>query len=95
MLNRIAVSGGTYNDWIEAVYSTSYLSRAETPIYEGGASCEIEFQEVVSNSATDGEPLGTLAGKGVNGKTKRGTHPNQSNRTMLHNVYMLNHTPLS
>ena len=34
MLNRIAVSGGTYNDWIEAVYSTSYLSRAETPIYQ-------------------------------------------------------------
>ena len=59
MLNRIAVSGGTYNDWIEAVYSTSYLSRAETPIYQGGASCEIDFQEVVSNSATEGEPLGT------------------------------------
>ena len=27
-----------------------------------------------------------------NRKTKRRTHPNQSNRTMLHNVYMLNHT---
>jgi hypothetical protein len=72
MLNRIAVSGGTYNDWIEAVYSTSYLSRAETPIYQGGASCEIDFQEVVSNSATEGEPLGTLAGKGVSGKQRGG-----------------------
>lgn len=72
MLNRIAVSGGTYNDWIEAVYSTSYLSRAETPIYQGGASCEVDFQEVVSNSATEGEPLGTLAGKGVSGKQRGG-----------------------
>ena len=72
MLNRIAVSGGTYNDWSEAVYSTSYLSRAETPIYQGGASCEIEFQEVISNSATEGEPLGTLAGKGVNGRQRGG-----------------------
>ena len=29
-------------------------------------SSEIQFQEVVSNSATEGEPLGTLAGRGIN-----------------------------
>ena len=28
MLNRIAVSGGTYNDWVETVYTTSYISEA-------------------------------------------------------------------
>ena len=55
MLNRIAISGGTYNDWIETVYTTDYVSRSEIPEYQGGMSSEIQFQEVVSNSATEGE----------------------------------------
>ena len=46
MLNRIAVSGGTYQDWIETVYTNDYIERSETPIYEGGMSAELEFQEV-------------------------------------------------
>ena len=65
MLNRIAISGGTYNDWVETVYTTSYISRSEIPEYQGGMSSEIQFQEVVSNSAAEGEPLGTLAGRGT------------------------------
>ena len=72
MLNRIAVSGGSYEDWIETVYSTNYFNRSETPVYQGGASCEIEFQEVVSNSAAEGEPLGTLAGRGIQSNFKGG-----------------------
>lgn len=72
MLNRIAISGGTYNDWIETVYTTDYVSRSEIPEYQGGMSSEIQFQEVVSNSATEEEPLGTLAGRGVNVGKKGG-----------------------
>ena len=74
MLNRIAISGGTYKDWIETVYTTDYYFRAETPVYEGGMSSEIEFEEIVSNSASEAdgyEPLGTLAGRGIN-TTKKG-----------------------
>lgn len=76
LLNRIAVSGGTYKDWIETVYTTDYYFRAETPIYEGGMSTEIEFSEVTSTSATEiegNEPLGTLAGKGY-ASNKQGGH---------------------
>lgn len=76
LLNRIAVSGGTYKDWIETVYTTDYYFRAETPVYEGGLSGEVEFGEVVSTSATEiqgNEPLGTLAGKGYNSNKKGGT----------------------
>ena len=76
LLNRIAISGGTYKDWIETVYTTDYYFRAETPVYEGGMSCEIEFGEVVSTSATEienNEPLGTLAGKGYASSKKGGT----------------------
>lgn len=72
MLNRIAISGGTYNDWVETVYSTSYINRSETPEYQGGMSSEIQFQEVISNSASIGEPLGTLAGRGVQTGKKGG-----------------------
>lgn len=72
MLNRIAVSGGTYQDWVETVYTSSWNMHTETPMYEGGLSSEIEFQEVVSNSATADEPLGTLAGRGINTSKKGG-----------------------
>ena len=72
MLNRIAVSGGTYQDWVETVYTSGWEMHTETPMYEGGLSTEIEFQEVVSNSASGEEPLGTLAGRGINTQKKGG-----------------------
>ena len=65
MLNRIAVSDGSYRSWLETVYTGGYTERTETPIYCGGSSAEIIFQEVVSTSAADQEPLGTLAGRGL------------------------------
>lgn len=64
MLNRIAVSGGTYNDWIETIYTTDYFQRAEIPVFIGGMSSEVTFQEVINTSASENQPLGTLAGKG-------------------------------
>lgn len=72
MLNRIAVSGGTYRDWLETVFTGgNYMERCETPIFEGGMSTEIVFQEVISNSASGEQPLGTLAGRGYDtGKQK-------------------------
>ena len=73
MLNRIAISGGTYQDWIQTVYTNEYIERSETPVYQGGYSDEVVFQEVVSNSATENEPLGTLAGRGkLQGNSKGG-----------------------
>lgn len=65
MLNRIAVSGGSYEDWQEAVYGEDAIRRAESPIYLGGMSAEIAFEEVVSTATTEGQPLGTLGGKGT------------------------------
>lgn len=75
MLNRIAVSGGTYRDWLETVFTGGeYMERCETPVFEGGTSQEIVFQEVISNSATEQEPLGTLAGRGITTNKQRGGH---------------------
>ena len=72
MLNRIAVSDGSYNAWIQTVYTSGGLNHVETPIYIGGSSLEIEFQEVINNSGTEDQPLGTLAGRGVASNHKGG-----------------------
>ena len=63
MLNRIALSGGTYEDWQEVNYGEQALRRAESPIYMGGMSSEIVFEELVSTAETTDKPLGTLAGR--------------------------------
>jgi hypothetical protein len=75
MLNRIAVSGGTYDDWLSAVYTHQRTRGVENPVYCGGLIRELAFQEVISQSATEGEnqqPLGTLAGRGVMTQKKKG-----------------------
>ncbi|AXH73497.1 MAG: major capsid protein [Microviridae sp.] len=76
MLQRIAVSGGSYDDWLEAVYDHNANRRAESPVYMGGLIKELTFQEVVSNSQATGadgtQPLGTLAGKGIMGQKHKG-----------------------
>lgn len=68
LFNRIAVSGGTYNDWRDAVYADG-KRLVESPIYCGGLSTEIGFEEVVGTAQTDSNGainhLGTLAGKGT------------------------------
>lgn len=65
MLNRVAITDGTYQAWREATYGVRSATLPESPIFCGGMQSEIAFDEIVSNSATDEEPLGTLAGRGV------------------------------
>ena len=79
MLNRIAVAGGTYRDWLETVYTAGkYLDRPETPVFIGGMTQYIEFDEVISKSATETEygsqPLGDIAAIGRGGKPLNNGH---------------------
>lgn len=68
-LNRIAIAGGTYEDWQEATYTSEVVRKAETPIYEGGMAAEIMFEEVIQTAETnvenDFQALGALGGKGT------------------------------
>lgn len=72
--NRIEMSGGTYEDWKEAVYGIKQDHMSEMPMFIGGYSAEIVFDEVVSTSEStnpDGSinALGTMGGRGtLNGK---------------------------
>ncbi len=75
LFNRIAVSGGTYNDWRDAVYADG-KRLIESPIYCGGMSAEIGFEEVVGTAQTDSNGnvnhIGQLAGKGTQVNKKGG-----------------------
>ncbi|AXH73451.1 MAG: major capsid protein [Microviridae sp.] len=78
MLNRIAVSGGSYDDWLNAVYTHERVRGVESPTYCGSLIKELAFEEIVSTAqSTDPDntkiPLGTLAGRGrLTGKHKGG-----------------------
>lgn len=65
MLNRVAITDGTYQAWREATYGIRSATLPESPIFCGGMQSEIAFDEIISNAATDEEPLGTLAGRGI------------------------------
>lgn len=75
--NRVAITGGSYDDWQLAAYGEENYGKSEKPVYHGGMSSEVVFDEVVSSVASgDGEnfqPLGTLGGRGTL-KTRKGGH---------------------
>lgn len=77
-LNRVLVSGGTYEDWQEATYGEGAVRKAETPMYVGGMSAEVMFEEVINSSESDVagnlQPLGSLGGKGTQVGKKGGTN---------------------
>lgn len=68
LYNRIAISGGTYDDWQLAAYGQDVYGKTEKPVYHGGMSAEVTFDEVVSTTASmqgdELQPLGTLGGRG-------------------------------
>lgn len=76
-LNRIMVSKGTLADWQEVTYGVDAQSFVESPLFVGGVSGNIVFDEVVSTSATADEALGTLAGRGnIDGGSRKGGQVN-------------------
>ncbi len=77
MLNRIAVSGGSYDDWLDAAYAHDRHKGITSPVYHGSLIKELSFEEVISNSESANQenlqPLGTLAGRGrMTNKNKGG-----------------------
>lgn len=79
LLNRIAVSGGTYRDWLDTVYTAGkYMDRPETPVFIGGMTQYIDFDEIVSKSASETaygkQPLGDIAAIGRGGNPTNSGH---------------------
>lgn len=63
--NDVASSGGSYTDWLTAVDGMEKNGASETPVYRGGFSCQVTFDEVISSSEAGDQPLGTLGGTGT------------------------------
>lgn len=97
LLNRVAVSGGTYQDWQRAVYDHEGFFAPEIPIYQGGLIKEIVFQEVVSNAETQTtngtQPLGTLAGRGTLSRKHKGGKVIIKANEMSHLIGLVSITP--
>lgn len=72
MLNNIAVSGGSYDDWLNAVYSHDRRKGQEEAAYLGGLIQELVFEEVIGLAEGQDQPLGTLAGKGKLTSSRKG-----------------------
>lgn len=87
-LNDIAVSGGTVDDMMEVTYDVKNKTKSEIPEFVGGASFELTFNEVVSNAASEDQPLGTIAGKG-NAVNHKGGSIRISNDGTEHAIYMV------
>lgn len=87
-LNRIATAGGTVDDMMEVTYDVKSISRSEIPVFEGGLSKELVFQQVISNAASQDQPLGTIAGRGTFQGHKGGKIRIHNNDTQ-HAMYMV------
>lgn len=72
LYNTINMQGGTYKDWRKAMWSVENVGGIETPMYIGGLSTEIYFQEVTNQAETAEGTLGSLAGRGRFGQMKGG-----------------------
>lgn len=69
LLNRVVAAGATYKDWLGAVWNVTALNQVEMPMYVGGISGDLAFDEIISTAETvsqggEAQPIGTLAGRG-------------------------------
>lgn len=69
--NYINISGGTTKDWRLAMWNAETTGGIESPLYIGGLSSEILFQEVIDQAGTS-QALGTIGGRGINTDNKGG-----------------------
>lgn len=72
MQNAIMTSGGTFDDWQETMYNHKRYSSPEIPIYHGGLTKELVFQEVTATATSESDPLGSIAAKGRFGEKHKG-----------------------
>ena len=73
MLNRVVVAGNTYEDWLDVMYEETKRRQCESPIFLGGMSQEVMFDEVIQTTPTEDSALGSLGGRGrLVGDSKKG-----------------------
>lgn len=66
---KMAATGARFDEFVRAEWGVNITNRLDIPVYLKSWSFEIGFDDVVSQSATADEPLGSLAGRGLGGMT--------------------------
>lgn len=64
MLNRVAMTDGTLSAYEKVNYGITDLENAFVPIYVGGITSRIVFDQVISTAETEAGVLGELGGRG-------------------------------
>ena len=70
---KMAATGARFDEFVRAEWGVNITNRLDIPVYLKSWSFEIGFDDVVSQSATADEPLGSLAGRGLGGMTDNDT----------------------
>lgn len=86
--NRIAITGGTIAEMMEVIYDVSNRTRPEIPIFEGGMSTELVWDQLLSTAPSAQQPIGTIVGRGKLVGQKGGTVRIHNDNTQ-HMMYMV------
>lgn len=70
--NKIAIGNRSYNEWLNVIHGQEIQRPCEIPVYEGGVSQNIYFEELRSTAAQGDQPIGTIVANGVMGREKNG-----------------------
>lgn len=70
---KMAATGARFDEFVRAEWGVNITNRLDIPVYLKSWSFEVGFDDVVSQSATADEPLGSLAGRGLGGMTDNDT----------------------
>lgn len=69
---RIGITDGTLEEWRELTYGNKSTGKSLKPVYEGGLTKEILFDQIISTASTADEPLGSIASRGNFGDKHKG-----------------------
>lgn len=69
---RIGITDGTLDEWRELTYGQKSIGKSLKPVYEGGLTKEILFDQIVSTASSEDEPLGSIASRGNFGSKNKG-----------------------
>lgn len=89
MRERMALTDGSYNELIKAMFGHNPKWHDHDVVYCGGESQPIVFSEVINTSASDTNPLGEMAGRGFSSQSGQTIHVTSDDFGMFMTVLVI------
>lgn len=89
MRERMALTDGSYNELIKAMFGHNPQWHDHDVVYCGGESQPIVFSEVINTSASDTNPLGEMAGRGFTSQSGQTIHVTSDDFGMFMTVLVI------